>query len=89
MLGTLSGALEVRGVAVPPDAIEADVRGVNEVREKVPVLTKIEIHYRLRAPKDAREKVDRALATHQDKCPTATSLKHAVEISWTADIEVV
>ena len=87
MLGTLNGALEVRGVMLPPDAIEAEARGVNEIREKIPVLTRIEVHYRLRVPKDAREKLDRALATHQEKCPTAHSLKGSVEISWTADIE--
>lgn len=87
MLGTLNGALEVRGVTLPPDAITADVQGINEIREKIPVLTRIEVHYRLKIPKDAREKLDRALASHQEKCPTATSLKDAVEISWTADVE--
>jgi len=30
--------------------------------------------------------VDRALARHLDKCPTAQSLKGAVTVSWTADI---
>jgi organic hydroperoxide reductase OsmC/OhrA len=87
MLGTLNGALEVRGVTLPADAIEADVRGVNEIRDRIPVLTRIEVHYRLTIPQDAREKLDRALATHQEKCPTANSLSGAVEISWTADIE--
>lgn len=89
MLGTLNGALEVRGVSLEPEAIRADVRGLNEVRDKIPVLTKIEVHYTLRIPKGAREKLDRALATHQAKCPTATSLRDAVEIVWTADIEEV
>jgi len=31
--------------------------------------------------------VDRALATHDDKCPTAASLKGAVEVTWSVDIE--
>jgi organic hydroperoxide reductase OsmC/OhrA len=87
MLGTLNGALEVRGVKLPPDAIAADVRGVNEVREKLPVLTRVEIHYRLRIPSGTREAVDRALASHQSKCPTAASLAGSVAVSWTADVE--
>jgi hypothetical protein len=87
MLGTLNGALEVRGVKLPPDAIAADVRGVNEVRDTLPVLTRVEIHYRLRIPPGTRETVDRALGSHQAKCPTAASLAGAVAVSWTADIQ--
>ncbi len=86
MLGTLNGALEVRGVALEPDAIRADVEGINEIRDKMPVLTRIEIRYALRVPKASREVVDRALERHQSKCPTANSLHGAVEVSWTADV---
>jgi organic hydroperoxide reductase OsmC/OhrA len=89
MLGTLNGALEVRGIPMPSDAITAEVEGINEVRDRVPVLTAINIRYRLRVPGEMREKVDRALETHQAKCPTAQSLAGAVHISWTADIEEV
>lgn len=89
MLGTLKGALEVRGVKLEPDAIRATARGINELREGVPVLTRIEIRYTLRIPNSAREVVDRALVRHRDKCPTAVSLKGAVEVDWTADIEEI
>lgn len=87
MLGTLNGALEVRGITLAPDAITADVEGVNEMRGKLPVLTRVQITYSLRIPAGSREAVDRALASHQDKCPTARSLEGAVEIGWTAKIE--
>lgn len=71
-----------------PDAISATAEGINEVVDKIVTLTKIHVHYKLRIPKDApRDKVDRALETHQSKCPTAQSLKGAVEITWSADIE--
>ncbi len=89
MLGTLNGALEVRGISLEPDAIKAEVTGINEMRDGLPVLTRIDVHYELRIPADAREAVERALARHQDKCPTAATLKGAVEIAWTADIEEV
>ena len=86
MLGTLNGALEVRGIRLAPEAIVARVEGVNEVRERIPVLTAIRVHYTLRVPAGSRDVVDRALATHQAKCPTAESLKGAIAVSWTADV---
>ena len=87
MLGTLNGALEVRQVSLPPDSIVAEVEGTNDLVDKIPTLTEITIRYRLKIPAGSREVVDRALASHQSKCPTAQSLKSAVKISWSADIE--
>ena len=74
MLGTLNGALEARQVKLEGDAMTCSVEGVNEVREGLPVLTTVRLHYRLRIPAGTREVVDRALAKHQEKCPTAASL---------------
>ena len=86
MLGTLNGALEVRQVSLPPEDIVAEVEGINELIDKIPTLTEIRVRYRLRIPAGTREVVDRALASHQSKCPTARSLEGAVRISWQADI---
>ncbi len=86
MLGTLNGALEVRQVSLPPEDISAHVEGINEVIDKIPLLTEIRITYRLRIPAEARAIVDRALETHQSKCPTAQSLRDSVKISWEAEI---
>ena len=78
----------MRGVKLPSDHARASVEGFNEMREKVPVLTRIHVHYKIQIPPDApRDKVDRALETHVSKCPTAQSIKEAVEITWTADID--
>jgi hypothetical protein len=77
----------VRGIELDNDAIAATAEGVNEMVGRIPTLTGIRVHYDLRLPEGTpREKVDRALATHVEKCPTAVSLKGAVEVSWTADI---
>jgi organic hydroperoxide reductase OsmC/OhrA len=86
MLGTLNGALEVRQVKLTSEQLQCDVHGINEVRDGLPVLTEVRVAYRLRIPAAAREAVDRALAKHQEKCPTAASLKGAVAMSWTAEI---
>ena len=89
MLGTLNGALEAREVHIEPDDLVAEVEGVNELRGKVPVLTELRIHYRMRIPEGTRETVEKVLSRHQEFCPSAQTLKGAVEISWTADIEEV
>lgn len=86
MLGTLNGGLEARGVKLDGDQIYAEVTGFNEVRDGLPVLVRVHVHYQLTIPANARETVDRLLAKHADKCPTAQSLKGAVEVEWTASI---
>ena len=87
MLGTLNGGLEARGVKLGGSDLSADVVGENEVRDGLPVLVKVAVNYRLRIPAGTREVVERALSKHQDKCPTAATLKGAVEVAWTASIE--
>ncbi len=77
----------MRGVKLPGDAVRARVEGFNEMRDKIPILTKIHVHYTIEIPEGTREIVDKALERHVDKCPTAQSLKGAVEITWTAEIE--
>ena len=89
MLGTLNGALEVREVRLEPGAVRAEVEGINEVVDGIPTLREIKVRYFMRVPRDARERVDRALAKHQEKCPTARSLAGAVAVSWSAEIEEV
>lgn len=68
------------------DDIRARAEGVNELLDKLVILRRIHVHYELRVPAGSREKVDRALATHVEKCPTAMSLKGAVEVTWSADV---
>jgi organic hydroperoxide reductase OsmC/OhrA len=87
MYGTLIAALEVRQVKLAHDRTSCEVEGTNEVVDGLPVLREIHVRYRLRVPAETRERVDRALATHQAKCPTAASLKDAVQIRWSAEIE--
>lgn len=87
MLGTLNGALEVRQVVLPAEHIVARIEGVNEIIDGMPLLTEIRVAYRLRIPAGSREVVERALARHQSKCPSARSFKDSVRVSWSADIE--
>lgn len=79
----------MRGISLDPGDIVADARGVHALRDRIPVLTRIEVDYTLRIPAGSRETVDRALSRHLEKCPTARSLEGAVEMAWTADITEV
>jgi organic hydroperoxide reductase OsmC/OhrA len=77
----------VRGIKVADGDISCTAEGTNEVVDRIIVLTRIDVHYTIRLPEGAdREKVDRALATHVDKCPTARSIKDSVAVGWTADL---
>ena len=77
----------MRGIKVPDGDISCTAEGVNEVVDRIIVLTRIDVHYTIKLPDGVdREKVDRALSSHVDKCPTARSIKDSVEVSWTADI---
>jgi uncharacterized OsmC-like protein len=87
MLGTLNGGLEARGVRLTGSQIYADASGEMELRDRLLVLTRINVHYHLTIPAGTRETVDRLLEKHGEKCPTAASLKGAVEVTWSADIE--
>jgi uncharacterized OsmC-like protein len=89
MLGTLNGVLEAREIVLGPDDIMASVEGVNEIVDRLPVLTRITVRYRLRVPAGVRDQVDRALERHASKCPTAASLKGAVEVEWEAEVEEI
>ena len=67
--------------------IHCSAEGTNEVVDRIIVLTRIHVHYTIRLPEGAdREAVDRALASHVAKCPTAVSIKDSVAIDWTADV---
>jgi uncharacterized OsmC-like protein len=53
------------------------------------VITRIRVRYRIKVPKDKRAAAERALSTHEEKCPAATSVKRGIAVEWKADIEEV
>lgn len=78
----------MRGIALDDDAIEASAEGFNEIVDRIIVLTRIHVRYTLRLPEGSpMDKVERALDTHVSKCPTAQSLKGAVDVTWSVRME--
>lgn len=46
----------------------------------------IRVHYRLRIPAGTREAADRAIGTHEQKCPAANSVRGCIPITITSEI---
>jgi len=65
----------------------ADVEGDIEDVDGVLKITKIRLRYRFKIPTGSREKVERALETHAEKCPAYQSVKGCIDCSWEADIQ--
>ncbi len=69
--------------------LSAEVEGDIEEVEGVLKITKIRLKYNVRIPAGTREKVERALETHADKCPAYQSVRNCIQVTWLADIEEV
>lgn len=82
MLGTLVAALEVRGIEVPQGGVSAEVTGENVLESGIPMLRRVLVRYTLDLPGADPARVERALASHADKCPTARTLKGSVAVEW-------
>ena len=65
----------------------SDVEGDIEDVEGVLKITKIRLRYRFKIPPGSREKVERALETHAEKCPAYQSVKGCIDCSWEAVID--
>ena len=50
------------------------------VEDKVLVIRRITVHYRLAVPADRREEVERVHAVHARFCPVARSLEGGIEV---------
>jgi len=63
-------------------AVEGDISAVDRVLR----ITEIRVRYALKIPAGTRAAAERALATHESKCPAATSVRGCIRIAITADI---
>ncbi|MFQ5893228.1 MAG: OsmC family protein [Nitrospinota bacterium] len=86
MAGTLAGALEVRGIPSHPDKLKTTVEGDIEDVDGKPVITNIRIKYHLTVPEGTREKAERALSRHKERCAASTSVERGIQVSWDAEV---
>jgi uncharacterized OsmC-like protein len=65
--------------------VEGDIEDVNGVLK----ITRIRLHYHIKAPAGMRDAIERVVAHHADACPAYQSVKGCIDCSWTARIEEV
>lgn len=76
----------MRQIPAGPDKIAATVEGDVGAVDRVLRITAIRIRYALTVPRGMREAAQRAVDTHEQKCPAATSVRGCIPITVTADI---
>ena len=76
----------MRQIPAGPDKVKAFVEGDVGALDRVLRITAIRVRYELRIPKGKREAAQRAVDTHEQKCPAATSVRGCIPITIAADI---
>jgi uncharacterized OsmC-like protein len=65
----------------------ADVRGEIESEDGVLVIKRIHVHYRLKAPEEKRETIERVHGMYAEYCPVYRSIRNSIDV--TSDFELV
>ena|ERR1051325_7821369 len=81
MTGTFGGALEARNISASDGRLTADVRGEVETEDRVLILKRIHVAFRLAAPEEARPTVERLHGIFARNCPVYRSLMNAINIT--------
>ena len=63
--------------------VEGDIEDVGGVLK----ITTIRLHYRIQAPAEKRESIERLLGSYAEACPAYQSVRACIDCSWTAEIE--
>jgi len=82
MMGTFLGALKARNIVVAPDDFVIEAEGSVELRQGVPVLTVVDLVYRLRVTQDVdRPQLQRAFDHHPSQCAVHRSIGDAIQVN--------
>ena len=76
----------MRQIPAEPNKIAAQVEGDVEAVDRVLRIARMRVHYTIRIPTGMREAAERAVATHEQRCPAAMSVRGCIPIAITADI---
>lgn len=69
-----------------PKRYEVEAIGEVVLEDKVLVIQRITVHYRLAVPEDRREEVERVHGVHARFCPVARSLEGGIEVRTELDL---
>ena len=63
--------------------MEGDIENIDRVIR----ITRIRVKYHLKTPAGKREDAERAVLIHEQRCPAATSVRGAIAIAYSSEIE--
>jgi uncharacterized OsmC-like protein len=87
MMGTFATVLAKKSrIPTPADRFRADVRGDIEAVDGVLKITRIAVHYTLKAAPDKHEDAREAFQTYLPHCPAAQSVIGCIDITHTLDL---
>ena len=81
MLGTFGGALEARQIDASGGRLSAEVTGEVEKEDGVLVIRRIHVSFRLGAPEEIRETVERVHGMYAMRCPLYRTLHKAIALT--------
>jgi uncharacterized OsmC-like protein len=87
MTGTLAVALAARKIPTQPNRLSSEVEGFIENVDGTPLVTRIKVHYKVKAPKGKREEALRAIQVHEKGCPASQSVRRGIAIEWDGQVE--
>jgi organic hydroperoxide reductase OsmC/OhrA len=87
MMGTLAVVLAGKKIRTFEHLYEAQVIGDIEEVDKVLKITRIKVHYTLKAPEEKWEDAREALNTYLPLCPAAQSVIGCIDISHELTLE--
>jgi len=63
-----------------------EITGEIEADGRVLIIKRIHAHYKLRAPREQRETIERVLGWHADRCPVARSIQGAIAVTTSYEL---
>lgn len=78
--------LAARGIPAYPEKLWSEIEGDIENEGGVIVIKRLRVKYHIKIPRGKRPEAERAVATHERKCPAAMSVRNCIEIRYEADI---
>ncbi len=79
--------MEARKIDASNDKLTSEVLGEVEVEDKVLVIKRIHVTYKLQADAAHRETIERVHGIHADYCPVYKSISAAIDITTSLNIE--
>lgn len=76
----------MRQIPSEPGKIRSRVEGDIEAVDRVLRIARMRVAYEIHVPAGKRDAAERAVATHEQKCPAASSVRGCIPIEITAKI---